>query len=390
MIGFCLGLGGLPYYAFGVFLNPLSRSFGVPLSAINAWFSFFLLGYVVAVPTVGRLADRFGIRAVVLTTLPLFALSLASMAAVYGSVWQLYAIGFFGGAVGSGVATVTYARMVNSWFSHGRGTALGLASAGIGLGGMIGPRLMQRIVDTAGWRIGFVFMGVMSLAALPVMIAWLREPARDRKGGDPTNSSGFTFAEALRSPVFWMLGAAYVLFGWAQGGALNLIPFLSEHGISRPEAATYAGMIGVCSLLGRIATGAIIDQVPAAIFCIAIGVVQAFAFASFGMRPTEHIVLNVIIIGFAQGGEVAGFVYCTARYFGMRAYGAIYGLLASLWGIGAGVGPFLFSLVRERAGSYAVSFEMVAGLSVGAAVLFICIARHPFLPFVPAPVPAEN
>ena len=61
---------------------------------------------------------------------------------------------------------------------------------------------------------------------------------------------------AVRLPVFWVLAAGTVLYGLCAGGmAVNLIPYLTSEGISRTEAATALGLLGVSTMAGRFLTG---------------------------------------------------------------------------------------------------------------------------------------
>jgi MFS family permease len=63
-------------------------------------------------------------------------------------------------------------------------------------------------------------------------------------------------------------------------------------------------------------------------------------------------VMLAVLIGFAGGAEFDLVAYMTARYFGLKHYGRLYGLLFSPIIAGAAFGPMLFGFGFERYGSY--------------------------------------
>ena len=383
MVGTCLGVTGLSWYSYGVFFHPLSREFGWSQSAISAWFTFAGVGQMVIAPFTGRLADRFGVRPVVLVSIPLFALALASVSLIGNSLWMLYLAALAVGCVGPGTGVLTYSRAVNSWFDAGRGTALGLMASGIGFATIFGPRLLQSIISAWGWRAAFLFLAVTALVALPMMFLFLNE--RRETGGriSPVPGTGYTLREARGGAVLWIMGMACFLYGLCGGGWVHLVPFLSSNGMSPVEAATYAGMLGITSLLGRIVTGFIIDRLHAPFVCAAVFLAEAVAFAALGLFQMHYALGAIAVIGFALGSEINCIGYCIARYFGLKSYSEIFGLLVvTIGGLGGALGPVAFGFLRDVTDAYGTSYLTSAGFAVGAAALFVVVGRQPFLPTV--------
>ena len=379
LVGVGFGVNGFSYAAFGVFVNPLAQAFGRSISAISGWVTFLFLGCTAVSPFIGMLADRIGARRVILLSIPLFALTLGVAGAIGTQLWMLYLIALAAGSIGTGASPVTYGRVVNTWFETGRGAALGIMSSGIGLSYLFGPRLVQSIVDAHGWRLGFFFMAVAHLLPVPLMVFWLRERREMVAQSSRTVETGHTVREAVHLPVFWCAGAAFLLYGLCAGGVtLNMIPFLTASGLSRASAATYVGLLGVFSVTGRVVTGFVIDRLHVAFVCAIILLMEAVAFAAFGWFETRFVVMAISVTGFAFGGEISCMGYAIARYFGVKHYGAIYGLLSVVCGIGVGLGPPVFSFLREISGVYSVPFFVSAGLAVGAAAFFAILGIYPF------------
>src|SRR6202023_3867573 len=72
LLAYVFGAIGM-FFAFGVFLKPLSTEFHWSRGAISGFRSVSGVMYAVASPFVGRLADRFGLKRVILAFAGVFA-----------------------------------------------------------------------------------------------------------------------------------------------------------------------------------------------------------------------------------------------------------------------------------------------------------------------------
>src|SRR5262245_26622092 len=78
-VGLTVGNGAIVFFTFGLFLGPVTRTFGWDRATFS---SSLLVGHACAAaayPFLGRAIDRYGIRRVSLTSIVLFALSFASL-----------------------------------------------------------------------------------------------------------------------------------------------------------------------------------------------------------------------------------------------------------------------------------------------------------------------
>jgi MFS transporter, OFA family, oxalate/formate antiporter len=160
---------------------------------------------------------------------------------------------------------------------------------------------------------------------------------------------------------------------------ISLVPYLSDQGMTRAEAAVRPGLFGVSSLLGRIVTGFIFDRFRAPPVCAAIFLMAALAAAALAVFGVTYSTLFIIITGLALGSETDALGYLTVRYFGMRAYGEIATLFAVGLAIGNGIGPFAISRLRELSGGYEIPFLVVASLTGVASALMVLLGRHRYL-----------
>ncbi len=87
--------------------------------------------------------------------------------------------------------------------------------------------------------------------------------------------------------------------------------------------------------------------------------------------------LAIAIVGLAAGAEHDIAAYFCARYFGRRHYGKIYGLLYTLYGVGAGLGPFVAAWLVGETRDYSVALYSGAALFALAAVLILTLRSPP-------------
>jgi MFS family permease len=380
MIGVGLCVTGLPNYAVGLFIDPLSREFGWSHSAISLWTVWQMGALACITPVIGILIDRFGTRPIALISIPLFSLAIASMSLLGRDIRMLYLLAVATSVFGGGTIVTLYSKTVNGWFRVGRGRALGFLGSGIALASIFGPRAVQAVIDRAGWRLGFVFLALLVLMVFPVVYFLLFEKERDPAGQETAHKTGLTLGQAVRSPVFWYQGATYLLMSLQTNGLMiTLVTYLTDQKLTRSEAASRLGLFGASSLLGRLVSGFVFDRFRAPPVCAAVYFLAALATAALALFGVGFSSECIIVTGLALGSETDALSYLTARYFGMRAYGEIATLFAVGIAIGNGVGPYAISRLCETSGGYEVPFLVVAALTGIAASLMALLSRHPYL-----------
>jgi predicted MFS family arabinose efflux permease len=377
IVGLCLGFPGLSNYGFGVFIAPLKSAFGWSVSDISSWIFFLMLGTGLTSRLVGGVLDKRGARAVIVVAIPLFAAALASGSLMSGKLWQFHVVAFLTGAIGSALSILTYGKAINERFSAARGTAIGLMVGGIAISSVLAPPIMQRICDAYGWRAGFLFMGAATLLALPFAYFWLKGAPTGAERKVELQHFGFKGTEALRSPAFWTIGSiAFVVGLYSAGVIFNLMPLLTEAGLSRPEAASYLGLFGLFMFVGKITCGLSLDRLPVAMIGAAILLAQAAALVLLGLHPQQYAALAIAVTGFGTGGEIACSTYTVPRYVGMRAFGRSYGIVSICSSAGVATGPYFFSVLRELGKDYHVSLSVAGALAVLAASLYGSLSRY--------------
>ena len=386
LLGATLGIGvgviALPSPAVGVFMRALQVEFGWTRTEISFGPTVLIAGLALASPLLGWVADR--VSAVWITAVSLAALSVALfLFSRLGPAIRRYYAGFAAMALTAcGAATLVYARVVSANFVRGRGLALGLAMVGNGLTGIFLPMLLVPYAASAGWRQGFVALAVLVALAAPA-VAFLMSRSRLQAAveSSPGVIVGVSFDHAVRSRVFWTMVLAFALIPLGAAGMhLHLLAFLADAGVTPARAAAIASLGGVSLIVGRVLTGWLIDHAFAPWVAAGMMAISAACIAAMGVIGAPAGWLGAVAIGLSIGAELDLIGYLTARYFGMRAYGRIYGLLYAAVLVGSALSPLAYGRVADLTGGYAPAlFGGAAALSL-AAVLFLTLRRFPTVP----------
>ena len=372
---------GPSQYAFGslaLFIGPLSTEFGWDRTEISLASTVFTITLLFSLPVAGRMADAIGSKRLLIPSMLLVALLLASIPMFVSEPWHLWLIFGLIGSLGAGANALPYMRTVAALFNRQRGLAIGLTLAGAGLGYTYVPPLLRQVIDTYDWRSAyFVLAAIIVFVALPVVGLFFREAPDEpdlqidssakRKPGSLVN---FDRNQALRSPIFWNLFAIFGLLSFSlYGFMIHSVSLLQDRGMSANEAALGASTIGITIVIARVIIGYLCDRIFAprvAVVTFALSTIGLAIFASGAIDTSAFFAL--VLIGFSIGAEIDMMTYLTTRYFGIRHFGEIYGILFASLLIGTSLGPLLFGWSYDTDGSY-VRILWIAAVSTGIATL---------------------
>ncbi|MCW1988260.1 UNVERIFIED_ORG: putative MFS family arabinose efflux permease [Sphingomonas sp. R1F5B] len=380
-LGVGVGTTGLPFYSFGLFIAPLSAAYGWSRGQIGLGMTCLSLGAILLSPFLGTAIDRLGVRRIALVSLAGLAVGFALLAAALGSLPAFYAAWIALAFLGVGTTPITWTRPIALLFDRGRGLALGLTLLGTGLVALTAPPLLAAVIATWGPRGGYLAMaGVVVLVVMPVVAAGLREGPSGRSDAVPHPRSGLTRQQALRSRQFWQIAIGVFLLIVAQSGAtVHVVPFLADHGLTPGLAAKMAGSLGISVIVGRVVIGLLLDLLPGTLVarCVLLMPAAALALLFLAGPSLPMTALAILLLGFAAGAETDLVAYLTSRYFGMRAYGAIYGLLMSCFSLGAALGAPLAGWSFDLTKSYDGAILGGIACFVAAAVLLGTLGAYP-------------
>jgi MFS transporter, OFA family, oxalate/formate antiporter len=331
-------------YGWTLFVGPIDQAHHWGKPAIQVAFTLFVLTETWLVPIEGYLIDRFGPRIVVLVGGFLVGVAWV-MNSMVTTLSGLYTAAIIGG-VGAGAVYGTAVGNSLKWFTDKRGLAAGLTAAGFGMGSALTVVPIANLIQSSGYQTAFLRFGILQGVVVMLCALFLRAP---RPGEVPTiavkvknrqTARDYTWREALKTPVFWVM---YVMFvSVATGGLMavaQLAPIAKDFkvatipvsllGITLP-ALTFALTIDrIMNGLTRPFFGWVSDHLGrentmfGAFLVEGIGILLLLRFAS---HPVAFVVLSGLVF-FAWGEIYSLFPATTADIYGRKFCTTIYGLL---------------------------------------------------------------
>jgi len=355
VVALMMNTGVVSNFAFAVFIKPITADLGISRAELTGATLIAAIAGTCLAPFFGKAIDYFGLRRVHLPMIFLFAIGTATLSLLQPAFWFMVVLFIFHGLFGQGQSPVGYSKALTAWFDKDRGLALGIAIAGVGLGVALIPPFASWVIVHYGWRWAYVAMGaaIIVLAFIPVLL-FEREPPippeRDKSAASAA-VPGIHLREAVKTWRFWAMTIGFFVAIVAINGTLTqVVALMTDRGEPLRAAVFALSMSGIALTAGRIVSGFCLDRfhgpyVACTFFlCAAVGVVLLAA----DLSPF----FGTVLCGLGIGAEVDLMAFLVSRYFGIRAFGAIYGLMFAIFSFGVGLGPFLMSAAHDYMHSY--------------------------------------
>ncbi len=362
-LGLSTSPGQFAFGAFSLFIEPLEQEFGWARGDMSLALTLFTLCLAVTLPLIGRLVDRYGSRGVLAPSMLFLGLALCVLGWRLDSLGVLFTVYVLIGVLGAGANSPPYMRTVSAWFDRRRGLAIGVAMAGAGLGYAYVPPMVRYINDAYGWRFSFLALGaIIIFVATPLVALFLKDPPRpvmDPAGsaGDNTAQfSGDAWREAIRRGVFWMLIVVFALLSFSLYGMLaHFKPMLTGMGVPGAEAGWIAGMVGIAVMVSRVVIGFLIDRIFAPRVALVVFLLSAAGMYVLSTGDAAGFAIPAaLLLGLSMGAEIDLLAYLAGRYFGLKSFAVIYGLLFSAFLAGTALGPWAYGEAYDANGSYSL------------------------------------
>ena len=381
------GQGAINVYAAGVFLKPIALEFGFGRGVVSTAIGLTNITTALAVPFLGRLMDRYGVRPVLLPTIVLFALTTASLSLLQASVGLLFLMFALQGIVGTGSTPTPYAKVVSGRFDTQRGLALGIALIGTGLGTALIPPFAGWLLRNFGWRWGYVGLAcaILALGFLPVALlfgAQAKKPSAVPAGVKDATAAvpGLDFGEAIRTWRFWALALAF-FFGTCTitGSVIHTVPLLTDRGMPLRDAVAIVSVGGMALIVGRLISGWIMDHMQAR-YAGVLFMLCPFLGITIYLTKALPPIFGLILLTGGAGAFLNLVGYIVPCYFGLRSFGAIHGFIFGCAIMANAAGASILGYCFQWWHSYNPGFTLFLCFDIVVFILLLQMGAYKFPP----------
>lgn len=352
-------------YAFSVFYDPFVQAFhgsSTLLAVVFGVQTALIYGSGIGV---SRLVERRGPRRVAAGSSVLLVAGLLGTAFAHAYLTLLLAFGVVAAVGMAGLYNVSYATLPR-WFERRRGTATGLASAGLGVGLVVIPPGTDALIRAFGWRNAVLALAAF-VAALSVVVVALFADRPSEVGADPSvefphgrvadDADGDVDrnvrAVVASAPFLVVLAGWTMVFSPLYVVLGHVVRHAAESGLGRSTGVLAIAVIGVTTTAARVVVGPVSDRIGRPRTFVACSVLLGSATVAVAYAPTPATLLATVAvfgIGYAGCGGLIGAV--TADLFGEQSLNALFAVLSLSFGIAGLVSPPLAGYWFEQAGTY--------------------------------------
>jgi sugar phosphate permease len=360
---------------YGVVLPEMIRTLDFGRADAGTIYNAYLFTYIAVAPLTGYLTDRLGARRVISVCLLVLGIAVVLM----GTVRSLgSAILFFGvaglGATGLWAPVIT---LVQRWFAfHRRGLALGILSAGYGLGFATMGIVVPLIVESSSWHYAWFILGAMALGMAIANAIFLRSDPQNvglapwgqkKDVSDQVESSAaadhkMSLRQVFRNRRFWLIGLSYFAIAYSLYGITTFMVDYAKNQLGLPleKASLLATIHGIGQVAGVLTVMPLSDYLGRKTTILISNAIITAALAGILVAGNSWIMLCVCVGVLAIFYGVTFPIYgaCAGDYFPKGSMGTVIGAWTPFYGAGAILTHWITGSLRDSTGIYNHSFAI--------------------------------
>lgn len=381
-------------FLYGVVLVPVQDDLGMSRAALAGVVTLGMILLACLQPVVGVFADRIGPKKILLFGVVVIGLMLLLLSYAT-ALWQFYLIYGVIGSIGfAATSPVNVTTLVSRWFVKKRGTALSIATSGTALGQLIIVPVAAWVLSVSSWQTTMKILAILLVVGmLPLGFVLIRDDpgkagmtpdgrviesaTRDesQKRQPVAVGPAARLPEALRTPVFWLLGWGFFVCGFTMAFAnTHFMAYADEMGMHVTMAAEVVSVTAVFSVAGTILLGMLADRYRRSRVLAMVYALRGVSFFVLFLLPSgPPMFIYAVILGVSWSATTPLTAAISADIFGKLNAGAIFGAMYTLMNVGAGVGAYFDGVVYDRTGSYhdALIINTLMGASAAIAILLV-------------------
>ena len=308
------------------------------------------------------------------------------------TIWQFYILyGVLGSLPMLTMGQNMAQAIIPKWFIKKRGRALGLATMGTPLSGMIFPIPLVALMSQVGWRDTWFILGIVALLVLVPTALLIRTRPEDQgllpdgensqsiksrvglKAKTQSLERNYTRSEALRSRSFWVILLAVGIVGiGVQGFQPNWLPYFQEVGFTATTGAAAIAIYGIAAASARLIWGSLGEKFPSKNLMVTQTLLTAIMIGLlFTVRSPLMLFAYAFFQGLTLGGQFILQPLMIANYFGRAHLGAVGGTMRPFITFSGAIGPVFVAGLFDATGTYKVAFLVVLATWVLAGLIYM-------------------
>ncbi|MBI2015506.1 MAG: MFS transporter [Candidatus Rokubacteria bacterium] len=355
---------------------------GLTLTQAGSFLSAYYIGPILMSMPAGALADRWGVKPMLILGQAVIALGLVAVAGSpsYGVLILLLVFAGFG----YGMLNPTSTKAVMAWFPpHQRATVVGLKQVGLPFGGVLGAAILPALALAVGWRSAvLVAAGLIAAGAVASMLVYHDAPDAAPMPTGPGEKS--PVSAVLLNRDLWLVAVSTLVFAGMQTVwmAFLVLYLQGAVGLGLLSASRYLALAQLGGMAGRVAFGVLSDRTfggrrraPLAIAgCGSALCSVAIAYTGAGASAL-WLTLLALVFGFVGIGWNGVQHTLMAELAGARSAGTAVGLGLAVSSLGVTIGPPIFGACVEWAGGFRGPW-LGPAVMMGAGLLLLALVRE--------------
>ena len=398
LVAFCIDFVavGFFFYSYGVFFKAIAEDFGGSRLGVAIGLTVTNAVGAIAAPYVGRALDKYPLRNVMGIGALFMAFGFLGLSFVQNELQFYLVLGLFIGFGASSMGNLATSKLVTNWFDKRRGTALGIAAAGVSLSGVIMPYISAELIENFGWRQGFLVYSAFTFLVVVPLIFRLVISRPEDVGLRPDGAMPIKFDDgSILPPVekappkmrllelfkehnFRMIVLTFSLLFCSMSATLtHMIPRLTDFGYTLVEASLVMSLCAGFGVFGKLSFGWLSDRLSVRkVMAIVIFMQFTGQYLMFSSLDYLTFAIGASMFGYGVGGVVPMHGAVVGKTFGRDRFGAVLGLMRpAMFPIQILGVPFA-GWIFDVTGSYDVAFQVFLGLYFLAA-LAVSFYRQP-------------
>ena len=381
--------------SFGVFQIPIEEEFGWLRVDFSLAIAIQNLAWGIGQPLFSMIAEKYGDRKAIFLGSVLYAVGLIlSSYAVTPLAHQFLEIliGFGIAGMGFGVILAVIGRTTSE--KH-RSLALGIATSAGSLGQIIGPPVIEKLLQQMPWQDVFMVLAVIVMASMVLLPMITSKPPTAMQGNDLSMSE--VLGKALKDPSFAMIFLGFFSCGFQIAFITAHFPaYIAEMCSAIPQNSVLRSMgiastsslgafsiaiIGTANLVGTITAGALGSRFSKKSLLSLIYLGRTIAAALFIMIPMtpDSVVIFSIVMGSLWLATVPLTSGLVGHIYGMKFMGTLYGIVFFSHQLGGFLGVWLGGLFYDQFGNYDLVWWVGVGVGAFSAIIHLPIREKPIV-----------